>query len=172
MAHIRKHGEKFRAEVQKHGQRVTKVLDTMADVRLWVEHTEAALDAQCVRHEPRLVPNGPDLVTMVPKQVLDACRQVPHNHIAILEAAIPTSKASGVYFLIRGGEVAYVGQSVDVLHRIARHRREGKLFDAFSYIECDRDDMDRLETLYIKALVPLENLSFGNHREQRPRLDG
>jgi hypothetical protein len=103
--------------------------------------------------------------------VLDACRQLPHSKIDVLEAAIPTAKASGVYFLIRDREVVYVGQSRDVLHRVARHRRDGKAFDAFSYIECDLKDMDRLEVLYIKAFVPPENVSFGNLRERKQPRD-
>lgn len=153
------------------GQRSSKVLDSEVEARLWADHEAAKFGAQTIRYKPRLlVRNGPDLVTMVPRLVLDACRQIPHSHVNILEAAVPTSMASGVYFLIRLGEIVYVGQSVDVLSRIARHRREGKQFDAYSYIECERDDLDRLESLYIRALVPEGNLSFGNHREQKPHL--
>ena len=172
MAYIREFRGKWRVEVQKHGQRVSKVTETKEDAELWADHIESKLDAQTIRYTPRLVRNGPDLVTMVPRLVMEACRDVPYDHNAILEAAIPTAKPSGVYFLIRNGEVVYTGQSVDVLHRIARHRREGKVFDAFSYIECEREEMDRLESLYIRALVPLENLSFGNHRAVQSRPHG
>lgn len=172
MAYIRPLKGKWRAEVERHGQRVSKVVDTEDEAKLWATQAEAKLDAQTLRYKPRdrLALAGPDLVTMVPRCVLDACREIPHSQNAVLEAAIPTARASGVYFLIREGEVVYVGQSVDVLHRIARHRREGKRFDAFSYIECDSAEMDRLETLYIKSFVPEENLSFGNHRGPGLRL--
>lgn len=164
MAHIRQWRGKWRAEVQKHGQRLSKVAETEQEARDWAAHLEAELDATTKRYRPRVVPLGPDLVTMVPRLVLDACRQLPHSKIDVLEAAIPTARASGVYFLIRDAEVVYVGQSLDVLHRIARHRREGRKFDFFSYIECDAADMDRLEVLYIKAFIPEENVSFGNLR--------
>lgn len=173
MAYIRPYRGKWRAEVQKHGQRVSKLVDSQDEATTWAAHAEASLDASASRYKPReaLVRADPNLVTMVPRAVLDACRQIPHPQVDVLAAAIPTALASGVYFLIRAGEVVYVGQSVDVLHRIARHRREGRAFDAFSYIECPAGDMDRLEALYIKAFVPEGNLSLGNHRE-RARLHG
>lgn len=171
MAYIREYRGKWRAEVQKAGRRESKVVDTEEEAKLWAAFAESAIDATSKRFRTRdrLVENGPDLVTMVPKLVLQACREIPHPQIDILEAAIPTRMASGVYFLLRGEDVVYVGQSVDVLGRISRHRREGKRFDAYSYMECSPDAMDRLERLYIKAFVPEENVSFGNHREQGPR---
>jgi hypothetical protein len=161
MAYIRQWRGKWRAEVQKHGQRLSRVADTEDEARSWANHLEGQLDATAKRYKPRVIPIGPDLVTMVPRLVLDACRQIPHTKIDVLEAAIPTARASGVYFLVLDGEVVYVGQSVDVLQRIARHRREGRVFDAFSYIECDLGEMDRLEALYIKAFIPVGNVSFG-----------
>lgn len=169
MAYIRPFRGKWRAEVDRHGQRVSKVVDTEEEAKLWAEFTKSRLDASAGRYKPRdrLAMAGPDLVTIVPKTVLDACRELPHSQHAILEASIPTTRASGIYFLLRGPDVVYVGQSVDVLHRIARHRREGKKFDAFSYLECDPSELDRLEWLYIKAFVPEENQSMGNRLERK-----
>lgn len=171
MAYIRQWRGKWRAEVQKHGQRRSKVADTEQEVREWARHLEAEIAATAKRYKPRVVPVGPDLVTMVPRLVLDACRLLPHSKIDVLEAAIPTARASGIYFLIREQEVVYVGQSQDVLNRVSRHRRDGRKFDAFSYIECAAEDMDRLEVLYIKAFVPAENVSFGNLRGRKPPRD-
>lgn len=152
---------------------MSRVADSEEEARLWAQHLEETVKARRGRYLARemLVRDGADLVTMVPRIVLDASRQIPHKQLDILEAAIPTSCASGVYFLLREREVVYVGQSVDVLHRIARHRREGKAFDSFAYIECPVDDLDRLEALYIKAFVPRENLALGSHRERRRLLD-
>lgn len=166
MAYIRPYRGKWRAEIEKHGQRLSKLVASEQDAKLWAQATEARLDAESSRYRRgSLVANGPDIVTLVPRCVLDASREIPHSQAIVLAAAIPMILASGIYFLLRKGEVIYVGQSVDVLHRIARHRREGRTFDAFSYMECDPEDLDRLETLYIKAFVPVENLTFGNHRE-------
>lgn len=170
MAYIREFRSKWRAEVQKHGQRLTKVCDTQEDAKLWAEAAEATLNSQKRRYSPRevFVSLGADLVTMVPRGVLEASREIPHPLFDILAAAVPTRRSSGIYFLMREGEVVYVGQSVDVLHRIARHRREGKHFDAYSYMECEAADLDRLERLYIRALVPEDNMSFGNRDIKRP----
>lgn len=167
MAYIRQLSNgKWRAQIQKHGQRPSKVVDTESEAHIWAAHTEAQLEAQTKRYKPRdeLVLSAPDLVTMVPKRVLDACREIPHRQVDILEAAIPLRRNSAVYFLLCEEEVIYVGQSSDVMARISRHRREGKKFDAFAYMECEPEDLDRLETLYINAFVPRENLTFGNHR--------
>lgn len=171
MAYFRLYKGKWRAEVQKHGHRLTKSCDTKEDAQAWADAAEASLDAKKKRFSPReqFVSLGADLVTMVPRGVLEAAREAPHSLIEIFEAAVPTTHASGVYFLIRGGEVVYVGQSIDVLNRIARHRREGRQFDAYAYMECLREDLDRLERVYIRALVPEGNMSFGNRDVIRPR---
>lgn len=164
MAYFRLYKGKWRAEVQKHGHRLTKSCVTREDAQAWADAAEASLDAKKKRFAPRdqFVNLGADLVTMVPRCVLEAAREAPHSLIDILEAAVPTTHAPAIYFLMRNGEVTYVGQSIDVLSRIARHRREGRQFDAYSYMECPREDLDRLERVYIRALVPEDNMSFGN----------
>jgi hypothetical protein len=168
MAHIKQlPNGKWRAQIEKYGQRPSKVVDTEPEAHIWAAHMEALLEAKAKRYKPKdaLAIAGPDLVTMVPKRVLDACREIPHRQVDILEAAIPLRRNSAVYFLLRDGDVIYVGQSSDVMARISRHRREGKQFDSFAYMECEPEELDRLESLYINAFVPPENLTFGNHRE-------
>jgi hypothetical protein len=166
MASIRPYQGKWRAEIERHGTRKSKLCETEAEARLWAAHAEDQLDAQKRRYAPRdqFAMAGPNLVTVVPRCVLEACREIPHRQSDVLANAIPVRLGSAVYFLMSKGEVIYVGQSNDVLSRLARHRREGKQFDAFACIECKPEEMDRLETLYIKAFVPEENLTFGNHR--------
>jgi len=61
--------------------------------------------------------------------------------------------SSGVYFLIKGDRVVYVGQSVNVFLRIASHVQH-KDFDSYAYISCPRDKLDILESLYIHTLSP------------------
>ena len=102
------------------------------------------------------------LVTSVPKRTLEALQQVPHPKSSILDAAIPLPTNIGVYFLIRDGDVVYVGQSVNVLDRISKHRREGKVFDSFAFMECQASHLDRYEQMYIEAFVPELNKSLGN----------
>lgn len=73
----------------------------------------------------------------------------------IAKAATPWAKASGVYFLLQGNEVVYVGQSVNIYARIGAHHI--KNFDRFAYVLCSADMLDRLESLYIHCLRPRLN---------------
>lgn len=67
---------------------------------------------------------------------------------------------TGIYFLISDGEVVYVGQSIDVLNRIAQHKAKQIVkFDRFTLIECSRDDLNRLERIYIQRLRPRCNVA-------------
>lgn len=63
---------------------------------------------------------------------------------------------SGVYFLIKGGEIVYVGQSTNIFCRIGGHLQT-KDIDGFSYIECPVSDLDFLESVYIHKFMPRLN---------------
>lgn len=87
----------------------------------------------------------------------------------IVASSAPWSNVCGIYFLIRGKEVVYVGQSIEVHSRICKHKKE---FDSYAYIECDRKMLDRLESLYIHVLRPALNGIYSNGRAASPlRLD-
>lgn len=65
---------------------------------------------------------------------------------------------SGVYFLLQGDHVVYVGQAKNVKKRIAEHKADPeKVFDAYSFLPCDAEDLDTLEALYIMHLRPKQN---------------
>ncbi len=64
----------------------------------------------------------------------------------------------GVYFLIHEKKIVYVGQSVNVFSRISSHLSEGlKKFSEYSFIGCERKQLDVLESLYIHYLRPKYN---------------
>lgn len=71
----------------------------------------------------------------------------------IVEGAEPQPALTGIYFLVKGKRVVYVGQSVSVLSRIAAHKRD-KDFDRFTFVPCERSQMDALESIYIHCLRP------------------
>ena len=85
----------------------------------------------------------------------------PHGFMAdvmlsreqIINGAFPHEPVAGVYFLIRDGDIAYVGQSNNVFDRSFSHERA----DAWSFIRCRPDQLDALESLYIHALRPRDN---------------
>lgn len=165
MAYIQPHrNNQWRAQVCKHGARKSKVFKTREEAEEWARILEEKAENAHIRfatEEERLAHNLP-LMTAIPTTVLRALQDVPHSWYEIMMASVPTRHSSGIYFLIKRREVIYVGQSVDVLGRIARHRREGRDFDAYTYIECPPEELDQLERQYIRALVPELNMSFGN----------
>lgn len=73
----------------------------------------------------------------------------------IAAASLPWAKASGVYFLLDGDEVVYVGQAANVYSRIGQHTN--KRFDRYAFVPCSVDALDRLESLYIHCLRPRMN---------------
>lgn len=66
----------------------------------------------------------------------------------------------GVYFLCDGNEVVYVGQSTNVVYRVATHIMEGKKrFDHHRvfYVPCHPEALDKLEQQFIVQLNPKYN---------------
>lgn len=87
------------------------------------------------------------------------------NEKEIIEKAITLKslKFAGVYFLVRNKKIIYVGQGVNVLHRIRQHKKNIRLaFDSYYYIrEESLNGLCRVkaERIYIKKFKPLFNFS-------------
>lgn len=73
----------------------------------------------------------------------------------IVQAAKPWEGFSGVYFLVSDGKIVYVGQSVNVYSRLQNHA--DKKFDSFTIIQCKKEHLDMLESLYIHMFKPPMN---------------
>jgi hypothetical protein len=84
----------------------------------------------------------------------------------IISAANPWQLATGVYFLIDGDRVVYVGQSTNVYSRIECHH--DKAFERFAFIPCDRKILDSLESLYIHVLRPALNGTYVHGTKHAP----
>jgi len=85
----------------------------------------------------------------------------------IVEHAVPMHTACGVYFLIEEKKIVYVGQSTNVFSRIFTHVQTKK-FDSYVYIPCERDMLDKLESLYIHFLSPPLNGNTNNGNKLAP----
>jgi hypothetical protein len=86
----------------------------------------------------------------------------------IVNAAIDPAEHSGIYFLIDGHEIVYVGQSENVFSRLAQHAREGvKRFNRFHWVKCHRALLLELEASYIAALTPRYNQTFSLESARR-----
>jgi hypothetical protein len=76
-----------------------------------------------------------------------ACGLFPVNHTC-----------PGVYFLICGDDVVYVGQSLNVAARVSSHISEKKkAFDKAVYLPVPQSDLNLVERAFIRALRPLYN---------------
>jgi hypothetical protein len=85
----------------------------------------------------------------------------------IVEHAVPMHTACGVYFLILEQKIVYVGQSTNVFSRIFTHAQT-KTFDSYVYIPCDKEMLDKLESLYIHFLSPPLNGNLHNGNKMAP----
>lgn len=80
---------------------------------------------------------------------------------AIARKAMTFDRIIGVYFLLRDDEIVYVGQSGNILYRIACHRHDGeKEFNRIFLIECPEAQMEHLERLYIAKFTPKYNVKM------------
>lgn len=68
----------------------------------------------------------------------------------------------GIYFLILGGRIIYVGQAVNIPARIAGHRRAGVIFSDYHWIRCTEERLDIVERSYISTLKPPLNRTHKN----------
>jgi hypothetical protein len=77
----------------------------------------------------------------------------------IVGRATPIRKVCGIYFLVAGSRVIYVGQSRHIFERVAGHIRKNDIaFEAFYYIQCPAAKLLELEMAYIKSLKPARNV--------------
>ena len=90
----------------------------------------------------------------------------------IADARMDLPRVCGVYFLLDGRSVVYVGQSNDVFSRVTTHMK-CKEFDGYTYIPCTPSSLDAMESLYIHVLRPkLNGTSKGERIISAPlRLD-
>lgn len=76
---------------------------------------------------------------------------------------------SGVYILIKGGCVSYIGTSKDMRQRVIDHRRSGRQFDKAFYISASNDDRIELESALLRSLQTAENRAIGGIVKSRPK---
>jgi len=153
MASIRELNGKWKAEVCVLGHRRSKYHPTREAAERWASRTDRSIRLRDAE--------GREVMTSVlPKRYLDALKIAEYGSDEIIDGAIPAHASIGVYFLIRQGVIVYVGQTTDLLGRLARHRRLGREFDSYNFIPVDRGRLDEVESAYIAALMPQMNSKF------------
>lgn len=73
----------------------------------------------------------------------------------ILAAARSIKPVVGIYFLVDGSRIVYVGQSRDILLRLSAHLKDDeKVFTSFAVVEAEPHELDELEAKYIAKFTP------------------
>lgn len=80
----------------------------------------------------------------------------------ILQSCNALPMITGIYFLIDANKVVYVGQSVNIFSRVSQHFNDKKQFTSFAYIVCEKNILDKMESLYIHLLKPKLNGLLNN----------
>ena len=81
----------------------------------------------------------------------------------------PVYKICGVYFLFKGEELIYIGQSINIMGRINTHHISD--WDTYSYVEVPKWDLSDTEREYIYKFKPPRNGTYMGHRaiKAKPR---
>jgi len=138
--------------IRERNERATADRDARDSLKCEIKELEAKLDSM-------------KKLELVNKTALTLTGKTLLREGEIVSAANTWELATGVYFLIDGNKVVYVGQSVNVYARIASHHDKG--FDSFAFIPCDKATLDNLESLYIHVLRPPLNADM-HGRKQAP----
>ncbi len=64
---------------------------------------------------------------------------------------------TGIYFLLDGEQVVYVGQTLSISSRIYDHHRSSKKFNRFAWVRCKPELLNDWEGYYIGSLLPKYN---------------
>jgi len=80
---------------------------------------------------------------------------VASMQIVAASRPVRNMRECGVYFLIEGEKIVYVGQSVEVTARVTSHMKDrNKVFDRAAYIPVPEERLDEVELFWIRALRP------------------
>lgn len=142
---------KVRARFMHNGRRYSRTFDDRAAAEAWCARHKATIQ----RREDA---GASALLSQIPRRILDAVQAIDYTATEVVSGALPVGGSVGIYFLVRDAEVVYIGKTTDVFLRLSKHRRDGKQFDAYNFLPCGEADLDRLESLYITALLPYGNL--------------
>ena len=109
------------------------------------------------------------LPSMTLQKIREALVQVPT--IGELHNLTIPPRVCGVYFLLLGQEVVYIGQSRDIVARVHRHLDEHiKDFDRVLYLPCPPDLLDYFESRLIRVMRPRYNIAHRLRRLSASRL--
>jgi len=149
----------WRAQLCIKGFRESKSFATKGQAVAWAKVRSAALKADPILAAAKRTPAKPVLEFAKLSQL--------KSESEIVSAATAIDLHAGIYFLIRGEKIVYVGKSLNVHSRIAAHR-PSKEFDKVHIITCRQESLGQLESMYIKSFNPELNVAGRSDRIPTP----
>ena len=123
-----------------------------------------------IENNYRFIVNGSGKPVVFKNQVLDRLNKNDGllTRQKIVRKAIPIKPICGVYFLLNGSEIVYIGKSINLIERIGNHYVTLDMsFNSYSYIEERPNNLETLEKAYINKLSPRMNK---NHISKTEKL--
>lgn len=154
MAYISPQGKKWRVQTYVQGKRSSQTFKTEALARAWADRFEAKTEGM---PQLRKALSDHQIIPLLPRKFREAMEKANYTERELVASAFPIEADTGIYFLVRDGQVSYIGQTTNVLARVLKHRQMGKRFDSFSFIPCLPEHLVELEKTYICLLMPDEN---------------
>jgi hypothetical protein len=161
LASIQQLSSSVRAVIRRKDFYASRTFQTRELAKQWAAQVEAAyLDAKA-KH---VVLSAKGLLSQSAHEAskeLSTFEPVKVQHLFGLPNEAEICKAgnkvvpSAIYFLIRGEQVVYVGQSVNVHARLGSHFRDDRMmFDRFVIMPCPENLLTPVENYYIGFLNP------------------
>lgn len=159
MACIENRGSSWRVKVYLdtvNGKKVfqSKSFKTEALAVAYAEMSKAV--PRSISTQKRLIQDH-RIINCIPQRFRDAVSKANYSSDEILLARMPANNMTGIYFLINNDKIRYVGQTVNIFHRLAQHKRNDKVFDSYAFIPCEKEQLNELEKTYLDLLMPEEN---------------
>lgn len=146
---------KWRAQIFVKGIRDSGSFPTKSAARQWASTRESELRSSLSDQEPMRL--CPEPIRLPEQHVYVDSTLETLTHADIVLSAIRTDRMCGVYFLMQGDEIVYVGQSRDIYSRISHHLRNITC-DKITAIPCPEEKLNSLELLYIRKFSPRYNV--------------
>lgn len=150
MSHIALRGKKWFVEVCISGQRKSKTFESRDGAEAWAAIQEGKVN-----------------VSPIIGKALSSLHLVEEEIIA---NALPYMRIQGIYFLVKGAEIVYIGKSRHLMRRIAQHENRNVDFDGYYFILAEEARATVLEEYYIKKFQPKLNTVYMGKQTQIEEL--
>jgi hypothetical protein len=111
-----------------------------------------------------------DAASNSPIHELPDCLKPFSKWLLPASALPPCFPPPAVYFLVRDGELTYIGKTISMETRLLTHRASGRVWDALWWWPVAEDAAEDLERVFIRFLWPPENREDGEPDQERAEI--